>query len=64
MTKIPCPECDGQGQVEYEIAVHASNSNPYGYLTSKWCECERCFGAGELRAEDEDDGAEDDDADE
>ena len=51
MTKIPCPECDGQGQVEYEVAVPMSFSNPYGYLDTKWCECERCMGAGELRAE-------------
>lgn len=53
--KIVCPECEGRGEVEYEVAVPMSFSNPYGYLTTKWCECERCMGAGELRAEDEDD---------
>ena len=67
MTKITCPECEGTGQVEYEVAVHASFSNPYGYLTTKCCECERCFGSGELRdesidAEDTDDEEENDDA--
>jgi hypothetical protein len=62
MTKITCPECEGTGQVEYEVAVHASFSNPYGYLTTKYCECERCFGSGELRDESIDDEEENDDA--
>lgn len=43
-----CPECDGRGEVEYEVPVYASNSNPYGYYTSKWDLCDVCEGRGEV----------------
>ena len=46
-----CFECEGSGFVEYEVAVHMSFSNPYGYLKSKWSECETCLGTGEIEEE-------------
>ena len=49
-----CPECGGEGEVEYEVAVPMSNSNPYGDLESKWCECENCHGSGRVLCTDED----------
>lgn len=49
-----CPECDGYGQVLYEVPVVMSFSNPYGDLVEKWCECENCHGSGQVRVEDED----------
>jgi DnaJ-class molecular chaperone len=49
-----CPECDGEGQVEYEVPVHASNSNPYGFLDSVWGQCGNCRGSGLVEIEDED----------
>jgi hypothetical protein len=49
-----CPECGGEGEVEYEVAVPMSNSNPYGDLESKWCECENCCCSGSVLCDDED----------
>ena len=44
-----CPECDGYGQVEYEVErPHAGGFNE-GYLDTEWGECEECQGTGEVR---------------
>ena len=55
MTTKPCPECEGQGQREFERYCRASASNPYGDIESYMAECDNCSGSGEI-----DDDAEDD----
>ena len=50
---VECPECEGCGEAEYEVAVHASNSNPYGYLTTRLDVCDLCAGRGEIEVEDD-----------
>lgn len=44
-TKV-CGECEGKGQLEYEIAVPMGFSNPYGYLDLCWDDCHECGGSG------------------
>jgi DnaJ-class molecular chaperone len=48
-----CPECDGEGDLEYERAVPMSNSNPHGYYEDYWAECENCGGNGQIEPEEE-----------
>lgn len=53
MTKYPiknktCGECEGTGQLEYEVPIRMSFSNPYGELTTEWGECYECGGSGEV----------------
>jgi DnaJ-class molecular chaperone len=50
---IDCPECDGEGDLEYERAVPMSNSNPHGYYEDYWAECENCGGNGQIEPEEE-----------
>ena len=50
---ITCPECNGRGEVEYEVAVPMGFSNPYGYLTSEWDVCDHCRGRGEIEVDDD-----------
>ena len=54
MTSKPCPECEGQGQREFERVHRASASNPYGDIESYMAKCDNCSGSGEI-----DDDAED-----
>ena len=45
---VECPECLGDGQVEYEVArPHAGGFNE-GYIDTEWGECELCDGVGEV----------------
>lgn len=53
-----CPECEGRGEVEYEVAIRMSFSQPHGFLDTRWCECERCMGSGEIVVEVDDDDQE------
>lgn len=52
MFRIECPECQGQGDVCYEVGrpdyIHG------GELVEMWAECEKCFGSGEIEVEIED----------
>lgn len=48
MTTIPCPECNGRGQMEFERVHRASASNPYGDIESYMDECDNCHGSGEI----------------
>ena len=50
-----CPECGGEGQCEYEVAVPAPMAWRGGWLEDQFMECELCGGVGEI--EDEDDGS-------
>lgn len=52
---IDCPECNGWGECEYEIAVPMSFTNPYGYLDTITATCEMCGGSGVLEIEDDND---------
>lgn len=51
---VVCPECAGRGEVEYEVAVHASNGNSYGYLREELGVCDLCGGRGEVEGDAED----------
>lgn len=58
MTHKECPECNGWGYAEYDSEVHASNSNPYGYIESSIDSCENCKGTGQIEyTEDDEDDA-------
>jgi hypothetical protein len=54
MTTKPCPECNGQGQREFERVHRASASNPYGDIESYFADCDNCEGSGEIEVEEED----------
>jgi DnaJ-class molecular chaperone len=51
---IDCPECGGDGTVEYEVAVPMSFSNPIGFLDTEIVGCENCDGSGQIEADWED----------
>jgi|TARA_R110000803_G_scaffold20372_2_gene52521 hypothetical protein len=53
--KMPCPECDGHGQVEVEYAVPHNINRDVGYLDTRLEDCEYCNGYGDI----EDEGFED-----
>jgi len=42
-----CKECNGTGEMEYEVTVPMSNSVSSGYVDSVWGHCEYCNGTGE-----------------
>ena len=48
MITKPCPECEGQGQREFERVHRASASNPYGDIEGYMAECDNCHGSGEI----------------
>ena len=52
---MPCPECDGHGQVEVEYAVPHNINRDVGYLDTRLEDCEYCNGYGDI----EDEGFED-----
>jgi DnaJ-class molecular chaperone len=54
MTTKPCPECEGQGQREFERVCRASASNPYGDIEGYMAECDNCHGLGEIEYDEED----------
>jgi len=51
-----CPECEGEGQVEYEVGVPNYGAWYGGELETRVGECENCDGSGQV----EDDGMDDD----
>lgn len=54
MITKPCPECEGQGQREFERVHRASASNPYGDIEGYMAECDNCHGSGEIEYDEED----------
>lgn len=50
-----CPECLGDGYLEYEYASPMSNSTPYGDYYSKFEACWNCKGSGEVEYDEEED---------
>ena len=46
-TKL-CSVCDGDGTLEWEVAVPMGYDNPYGYLKTKEAPCYECDGSGEV----------------
>ena len=53
-TRIECPECDGEGTVEYERRLQASHENPFGDYESYNIECANCAGHGTILAMEDD----------
>lgn len=53
---IECPNCEGHGRVEEET-IHGGvdNNGPWQSYRTRWTECDRCQGWGEIAAEGEDD---------
>lgn len=54
MTTKPCPECNGEGEREFERVHRASASNPYGDIEGYMAECDNCHGSGEIEDDEED----------
>ena len=48
-----CKECNGTGEMEYEVTVPMSNSVSSGYVDSVWGHCEYCNGTGEEMEEED-----------
>ncbi len=48
---IVCPECDGDGQLEYEVGEADFGAPRGGELVAKLMTCELCEGAGEIEVE-------------
>ncbi len=46
-----CPECDGAGEAEYEVAVSAPMAWRGGWLEDQLMECQMCHGDGEVEDE-------------
>jgi len=63
MTTKPCPECEGQGQREFERYCRASASNPYGDIEGYMAECDNCHGSGEIEDDEEEEEDDEDDED-
>lgn len=47
-TMKPCPECGGEGECEYEVAVSAPMAWNGGWLEGRIMECQLCEGSGEV----------------
>jgi len=57
MKMIDCPECDGIGEIEYDVPrPHAGGFN-CGYIDTELGDCENCNGLGKIE---EDSNGEDD----
>ena len=52
---IVCPDCDGDGQVEYEVGEADWGAPRGGELVGRVMTCELCEGSGELEVEIEED---------
>lgn len=48
---VTCPECDGDGQLEYEVAEADWGAPKGGELVGKMMTCELCEGSGEIEVE-------------
>jgi DnaJ-class molecular chaperone len=51
---ITCPECSGDGTMEFEFPVPMSFSNPHGYMDTRIEPCDNCKGDGEIEGWDDD----------
>lgn len=48
-----CPECGGEGRIEYEKPCYQSFSDPVGGIEIYEDDCEECGGTGWVEQEDE-----------
>jgi len=48
---IPCPDCDGEGRVEYDLPRPHGFGRDVGYIDTVMDDCETCSGHGELEEE-------------
>ena len=53
MGVIVCPDCDGEGRVEYERPRPHGFHRDIGYIDTVMDDCETCSGYGELESDDE-----------
>tara|TARA_R100001510_G_C7455520_1_gene78430 strand:- start:255 stop:425 length:171 start_codon:yes stop_codon:yes gene_type:complete len=53
-----CPECGGEGECEYEVAVSAPMAWTGGWLEGRIMECQLCEGSGEVDDEYDEEGEE------
>lgn len=53
MGVIVCPDCDGEGRVEYERPRPHNFHRDIGYIDTVMDDCETCSGYGELESDDE-----------
>ena len=45
---IPCPDCDGEGRVEYDLPRPHGFGRDVGYIDTVMDDCETCSGHGEI----------------
>ena len=50
-----CPECNGEGELEYEVPVADYGAPHGGFLDTEWGPCENCGGTGEIEDWEDDD---------
>ena len=48
-----CPDCDGDGEFEVEIARPHNSTRDIGFYDVKKVKCETCDGNGEVEVEDD-----------
>lgn len=53
MEWIDCEECNGTGEILYDISVPMSASVASGFIDSEWGDCELCNGVGSLEREED-----------
>lgn len=53
MAYIVCPECNGDGRCEYEVAVPDPMAWRGGELRGVMMDCELCGGSGEVENDDD-----------
>jgi len=53
MGVVVCPDCDGEGRVEYDLPRPHGFNRDVGYLDTVMDDCETCSGYGELESDDE-----------
>lgn len=47
-----CPDCDGEGQVEYDLPRTQGFGRDVGYIDTVMDDCETCSGSGEVEQDD------------
>ncbi len=52
--KVTCPDCDGDGYIEYDLERSQGFGRDVGYIDTVTDTCEMCQGIGEVIGEDED----------
>ena len=53
MGVIVCPDCDGEGRVEYDLPRPHNLHRDIGYIDTVMDDCETCSGYGELEVDDD-----------